>query len=100
MNEKTRLIAGTSCTAVIACCLLFSVLSPAFASWGEKISTYYITEGWQKLKTTNVVTSIVWDFRGYDTLGEESVLFTALIGVLALGFGLHARHKIHHKVKE
>lgn len=32
----------------------------------------------------NVVTAILIDFRAYDTLGEVTILFTALIGVLAL----------------
>ncbi len=32
----------------------------------------------------NVVTSVVWGYRGYDTLGEATVLFTAVIGVVML----------------
>lgn len=32
----------------------------------------------------NVVTSVVWGYRGYDTLGEATVLFTAVVGVLAV----------------
>lgn len=31
--------------------------------------------------TNNVVTAIVFDYRGYDTLGEATVLFTAVVGV-------------------
>jgi multisubunit Na+/H+ antiporter MnhB subunit len=30
----------------------------------------------------NVVTSVVWGYRGYDTLGEATVLFTAVVGVV------------------
>ena len=30
----------------------------------------------------NVVTSVVWGYRGYDTLGEATVLFTAVVGVI------------------
>jgi multicomponent Na+:H+ antiporter subunit B len=26
----------------------------------------------------------LWDFRGYDTLGEATVLFTAAIGVITI----------------
>ncbi|GAB6280700.1 MAG: hypothetical protein STSR0007_07940 [Thermovirga sp.] len=32
----------------------------------------------------NVVTAIVFDYRGFDTLGEAAVLFTAVCSVLAL----------------
>jgi multisubunit Na+/H+ antiporter MnhB subunit len=34
--------------------------------------------------SANVVTSIVWDYRGYDTLGEATILFTAVCGVAML----------------
>ena len=32
----------------------------------------------------NIVTAVLADFRGYDTLGETTVVFTAGIGVLLL----------------
>jgi len=32
----------------------------------------------------NAVTSVVFDFRGFDTLGEATILFTAVAGVLVL----------------
>jgi len=32
----------------------------------------------------NVVTGVVWGYRGYDTLGEATILFTAVVGVVAL----------------
>lgn len=35
---------------------------------------------------SNVVTSVVWGYRGYDTLGEVTVLFTAVVGVVMLFF--------------
>jgi multicomponent Na+:H+ antiporter subunit B len=34
--------------------------------------------------TTNVVTAIVFDYRGFDTLGEEVILFASVIGVSLL----------------
>lgn len=36
----------------------------------------------QQTGAANVVTSVVWGYRGYDTLGEVTVLFTAVIGVI------------------
>ena len=35
-----------------------------------------------KTATNNVVTAVVFDYRGIDTLGEATVLFTAVTGVL------------------
>jgi hypothetical protein len=32
----------------------------------------------------NAVTSVVFDYRGYDTLGEATVLFTAIAGIMLL----------------
>jgi len=32
----------------------------------------------------NIVTSVVWGYRGYDTFGEATILFTAVVGVLAV----------------
>ncbi len=32
----------------------------------------------------NAVTAILWDYRGYDTLGEATVIFVAVAGVAAL----------------
>jgi multicomponent Na+:H+ antiporter subunit B len=34
--------------------------------------------------TSNVVTAIVFDYRGFDTLGEEFILFAAVVGVVIL----------------
>ncbi len=42
---------------------------------------YFIHHGQNQSAANNIVTSIVFDYRGYDTLGEASVLFTAVLGV-------------------
>ena len=41
----------------------------------------------------NVVTSVVWGYRGYDTLGEATVLFTAVVGVLMVFRALRRREE-------
>ena len=43
---------------------------------------YFIQHGQVQTGANNIVTSIVFDYRGYDTLGEATVLFTAVSGVL------------------
>ncbi|MDD1675473.1 MAG: hypothetical protein LUQ17_02160 [Methanomicrobiales archaeon] len=42
---------------------------------------YFIENGQEQIATNNIVTTIVFDYRGFDTLGESTVLFTAVIGV-------------------
>ncbi|MBP1911346.1 hydrogen gas-evolving membrane-bound hydrogenase subunit E [Thermococcus stetteri] len=45
---------------------------------------YYIEHGVEEVGGTNIVTDIVFDYRGYDTIGEATVLFTAIAGAIAL----------------
>ena len=53
----------------------------------ERVSTFYLKDASKTIKTANVVTAIVWGYRGYDTLGEETILFTATVAVVALMIG-------------
>lgn len=45
---------------------------------------YFLVQAPAERSAQNVVTSIVFDYRGFDTLGEAAVLFTALCAVGAL----------------
>jgi multicomponent Na+:H+ antiporter subunit B len=44
----------------------------------------YLEESGAEIGLPNVVTSVLASYRGYDTLGETTVIFTAGIGVLLL----------------
>jgi|TARA_B100000315_G_scaffold95619_1_gene87795 multicomponent Na+:H+ antiporter subunit B len=44
----------------------------------------YIDETPRAIGIPNIVTSVLADYRGYDTLGEVTVIFTAGVGVLLL----------------
>ncbi len=48
------------------------------------IGQQILVEAPENTGSANVVTSVVWGYRGYDTLGEVTVLFTAVVGVLAV----------------
>lgn len=56
------------------------------------VSDEYLYNSPNKLKVANTVTSVVVNFRGFDTLGEVTVLFLAATG---LGSILFRRRKIH-----
>jgi len=50
----------------------------------------YLEKSGEEVGVPNVVTSVLASYRGYDTLGETTVIFTAATGVLVLlGRGRH-----------
>ena len=55
---------------------------------GEYASTemdeHIIDDSQQETGADNAVTSVVFDYRGFDTLGEATVLFTAVAGVILI----------------
>lgn len=50
----------------------------------QHISPYYIENTIEDTDTPNIVTSILADYRGYDTFGETLVIFTAGLGCFLL----------------
>ncbi len=48
------------------------------------VANYYIEKSIEQTTIPNVVTSVLASYRGFDTLGETAVVFTAGIGVLLL----------------
>lgn len=54
--------------------------SPAYNYIAER----YIQGSFTETGTVNIVTAILADYRGYDTLGETTVIFTAGVAVLLL----------------
>ena len=48
------------------------------------VAPYYLNESPHQTGIPNVVTSVLASYRGYDTLGEVVVIFTAGIGVISL----------------
>lgn len=77
-----------STLSFIALFLIFAYFAlkelPRFGQPIMKVARYYLEHGLEKTGATNLVASIILDFRGYDTLGEATVLFTAVMGVLSV----------------
>lgn len=48
------------------------------------VAPRYIQESGHEVGPPNVVTSVLASYRGYDTMGETTVIFTAVVGVLLL----------------
>jgi multisubunit Na+/H+ antiporter MnhB subunit len=67
---------------ILAASVSYGELQP-FGKPLMRVSREYF-EHWQKNKATNIVGSIILDFRAYDTLGEATVLFTSVIGAFVI----------------
>lgn len=48
------------------------------------VSPDYIARTLQDTKTPNIVTSVLADYRGYDTMGETTVIFAAGLSVILI----------------
>jgi len=59
----------------------------------QHVAPEYIARTPKEIDVPNIVTAILGSYRGYDTLGETAVVFTAGIGVVLLISGLGRRRK-------
>ncbi len=57
------------------------------------VAPRYLADSVKDTLVPNVVTSVLADYRGYDTLGETTVIFTAGIGVMLLLKGRRRRRR-------
>jgi multicomponent Na+:H+ antiporter subunit B len=77
-------------TAILIMSVLFWFFRTAIYhldGFGEgelRMAEAYIEGAAEKTGSANLVTGILFDFRGYDTLGEATVLITAVLGVLTI----------------
>lgn len=73
---------------ILTLVVLFVLLGSTFLflrAFGSPILTemddYFLRYGQEETGSNNIVTSIVFDYRALDTLGEASVLFAAASGI-------------------
>jgi multicomponent Na+:H+ antiporter subunit A len=95
-----REIAFGACLLVVALSIGSVLFSPGFSRWwGRESAEYYIAEGMAETNAPSILGAIVWDFRAFDTLGEEIVLFTAAVGVFTvMVFGISEKGKRKEKI--
>ena len=68
------------------------VMTMDFPGWGDtsspasqgQVSSFYIEQTINETKVPNMVTAVLADFRGYDTMFETVVIFIAGIGIIAV----------------
>lgn len=76
-------------TVIVGALLIYGTMD--MPEWGDPnspasthVSPYYLRNSLKDTATPNVVTSVLADYRGYDTLGETTVIFTAGMGCILL----------------
>ena len=78
---------------------VFRALPPfgtaAFTTVADSASWTYLEDGLRNTGATNLVSAVYLDYRAYDTLGEATVLFTAILGALVI-----LRRKRRKRVQE
>jgi multisubunit Na+/H+ antiporter MnhB subunit len=82
-----RRITGLIALIVMVAFLVWVVLPPIMHDFGyppSDMDDYIIENAQEETGNNNVVASVVFDYRGFDTLGEATILFTAVTGVLLL----------------
>ncbi len=63
------------------------------------VAPHYLEESEHEIGIPNVVTSVLASYRGYDTMGETTVIFTAMVGVLLLMRGARKRDESEEPVE-
>ena len=82
-----RKVVGLILLLVLVAFLVWGVLPPIMHDFGyppSDMDDYIIENAQEQTGSNNVVASVVFDYRLLDTLGEATILFTAVTGVLLL----------------
>lgn len=84
-----RSISAALCATIVGIVLIVGLIDmPRFGDTSEPAFQHvyprYIEESGTEIDIPNVVTSVLASYRGYDTLGEVTVIFTAGLGVIFL----------------
>ncbi|UCD03342.1 MAG: hypothetical protein JSV63_01755 [Candidatus Aenigmatarchaeota archaeon] len=68
---------------ILLALLLLSMMTmrPFGVPADTSMDDYFISNSQQEISSNNVVTAVLFDYRGLDTLGEASILFAAATGV-------------------
>jgi len=82
---------------IVALGIILSISKIPFGIPKSKVGKFYIDNGVKETGATNIVTSVVVNYRGFDTLGEVTILFIAALG---LGAVLSTRkNKVERKIE-
>ncbi len=75
---------GLFIAVILAVCIYSLADLPPFGEPLLRVASRYIASGLEEVGGANLVADVILDYRAYDTLGEATVLFTSVIGVLVV----------------
>ncbi len=79
-----QVIGGILLIILVAFLITGALLIHPFGYPPSAMDDYMIENSQAETANNNVVAAVLFDYRGLDTLGEATVLFTAVTGVLLL----------------
>ena len=79
-----RIAMVVSLAVLIGFLVAAALLLHPFGHPPSEMDDYIIQNTQSETGTNNAVTAVVFDYRGFDTLGEATILFTAVTGVVML----------------
>jgi multicomponent Na+:H+ antiporter subunit B len=84
-RRRVRAILGAPVVAGLAGALAWGYsAAPGFGDFHGRYGGLLNSLAVPERHTTNAVTAVVFDYRGFDTMGEEFILFAAVVGVVLL----------------
>lgn len=86
--------------AVVGYYLVDVVSQIPFGENRDNVGDYYLAQSPAQLKVSNTVTAIVVNYRGFDTLGEVTVLFLAATGLASIMYRRKRKGEIEQRAKK
>ncbi len=86
-SQANKIIVGVTIVTLLAIFILSVSVFRLLPPFGEPLMTtaqYYLDHGAEQTGAANLVAAIILDYRAYDTLGEVTILFTAILGAVTV----------------
>ena len=86
-DARAWVTAGTAAVILLILFWFLRAASAPLAPFGQstlRMADAYVNGAVAMTGSVNLVTGVIFDFRGYDTLGEATVLVTAVLGVVTI----------------
>ena len=103
-SSHSNIIPLVACFVTGAALIYGTLDMPNFGAADAPVQTHvgpdYLGESPKEIGVPNVVTAILASYRGFDTLGEVAVVFTAGIGVLLLISGLRRKDEAEDEAED
>ncbi|POX48301.1 MnhB domain-containing protein [Streptomyces sp. Ru72] len=85
MSRRLRLLLFVPAAGVVAGVVMWGMVGlPDFGSKPHAYAAYVLQHAVGQLRVTNIPSTVVFGYRGWDTLGEELILFTSVMGTALL----------------